>query len=61
MIEDEIERLNKEFKTKSKMIFEEYLLHPLRDGYITEDIELRHWYKTELKKLYEMNDKQTLS
>jgi len=53
MINEEIKKLNDEFKRKSDELFERYKSQPLRDGYTKEDVELRHWYETELRNIYE--------
>ena len=53
MIDEEIKKLNDEFKRKSDELFERYKAHPLRDGYTKEDDELRHWYEAELRTIYE--------
>jgi len=42
MLEEELKSLNEDFKQKSKDLYERYMSNPLRDGYISEDVELRH-------------------
>ena len=47
MIDEEIKKLNEEFKNRSKKITEQYEKNPLRDGYNKEHIALRRWYENE--------------
>ena len=53
MIDEEIKKLNEEFKNRSKKITEQYEKNPLRDGYNKEHIALRRWYENELKRIHE--------
>ena len=59
MLEEELKILNEDFKQKSKDLYERYMSNPLRDGYISEDVELRHWYESELRKIYKINKQQS--